>query len=412
MIRVQHHSADVRGSFVGTMLASPTRARVHHVKVATRVWNRLQRLDPRLLDGLLAVALTVGACLQLLSQQPESYLKLIPVSFTCLPLVLRRRYPILAHAVQIGAAIATQQEPVTLSLVAIFIGVYSVAVYSRWRRAFLIWLLIGAAWLGIAFPESSPSMPSWALMLVVGVGVWLAGNSVRGRQQRVDLLEERAIRLERERELSMRVARADERQRIARELHDVVAHSVSVMVVQAGAARSMLRRQPDQSVEALLAVESSGRMALGELRRMLGLLTEVEPAPELSPQPGLNQLDALVARVSQAGLPVDVHVRGGRADISPGLDLTAYRIIQEALTNSLKHASGAKADVFIDYSDRELRIEVVDSGGVALSEANGSGRGLLGMRERVAMYGGRLEIGRQPEGGFAVRALLPLESGG
>jgi signal transduction histidine kinase len=381
------------------------------MKTAAQVWDRLRGLDPRLMDGLLAVALSVGACLQLLSLQPESYLKLIPVTFTCLPLVMRRRHPIGAHATQVAAAIATQQEPVTLSLVALFIGIYSVAVYSRWRRQFLIWLVVGAAWLGIAFPESSPSMPSWALMLVVGMGVWLAGNSVRERQQRVDLLEERAITLQRERALSMRVARADERQRIARELHDVVAHSVSVMVVQAGAARTMLTRQPSQAAESLLAVEASGREALSELRNMLGLLTEVEPEPELAPQPGLEQLDALVARFNQAGVPVDVRVDGSRPqELSPGLDLTAYRIIQEALTNTLKHANGATAEVHIEYGAHDLCVEVVDSGGTMLTESGGSGRGLLGMRERVAVYGGQLNAGKRPEGGFAVRALLPVQN--
>jgi signal transduction histidine kinase len=381
------------------------------MKMAARLWDRLRGLDPRLMDGLLAVALSVGACLQLLSQQPESYWKLIPVTFTCLPLSMRRRYPIAAHAIQIAAAIATQQEPVTLSLVAMFIGIYSVAVYSRWRRQFLIWLMIGAAWLGIAFPESSPSMPSWALMLVVGMGVWLAGNSVRERQQRVDLLEERAMTLQRERVLSMRVARADERQRIARELHDVVAHSVSVMVVQAGAARTMLTRQPSLAAESLLAVEASGREALSELRNMLGLLTEVEPEPELAPQPGLEQLDALVARVRQAGLPVDVRIDGSRPrDLSPGLDLTAYRIIQEALTNTLKHANGATAEVHIVYGANAVCVEVVDSGGTMLPDRGGSGRGLLGMRERVALYGGQLDAGQQPEGGFAVRASLPVQN--
>jgi signal transduction histidine kinase len=380
-------------------------------RLAAAVWDRLRDLDPRLVDGLLAVALSVGACLQLLSQQPESYLKLIPVTFTCIPLVMRRRYPIGAHATQIAAAIATQQEPVTLSLVAMFIGIYSVAVYSRWRRQFLIWLVVGAAWLGLSFPESSPSMPSWALMLVVGLGVWLAGNSVRERQQRVDLLEERAITLQRERTLSLRVARADERQRIARELHDVVAHSVSIMVVQAGAARTMLTRQPSQAAESLLAVEASGREALSELRNMLGLLTEVEPEPDLAPQPGLDQLDALVSRVNQAGLPVDVRVDGSRPrDLSPGLDLTAYRIVQEALTNTLKHANGATAEVHIEYGAHDLRVEVLDSGGTLQSERGGSGRGLLGMRERVALYGGRLDAGERPGGGFAVRASLPVQT--
>src|SRR5579871_3708289 len=294
------------------------------------MWNLVRSLDPRLLDGLLAVALGVGAAAQLLSQEPGNYGRMLAVLFTCLPLVFRRRYPIAMHAVQIFAAVMTQREPVTLSLVAIFIGVYSVAVYSRWRRLFLIWLLIGSALLGVLFPTSAPSMPSWALQLVAGFGLWLAGNTVHERQLRADMLEERAGRLEREGELSMRIARADERKRIARELHDVVAHSVSVMVVQAGAARTVLTRQPEQSEQALLAVEASGRDALRELRHLLGLLTEDEDAqPELAPQPGLSQLEPLIERVGEAGLPVELHIDGTPRSLAPGLDLTAYRIVQE-----------------------------------------------------------------------------------
>jgi signal transduction histidine kinase len=291
---------------------------------------------------------------------------------------------------------------------AMFIGIYSVAVYSRWRAPYVIWIFVGAAWLGIAFPGSSPSIPNWALLLVAGIGLWFAGSAVRDRQLRADILEERASRLERERELSTRVALADERQRIARELHDVVAHSVSVMVVQAGAARTLLTRQPKQSEQALLAVESSGREALGELRRLLGLLTEADAEPALAPQPGLDQLDRLVERVGQAGLPVDVRIDGTPKPLPPGLDLTAYRIVQEALTNTLKYARGAHAQVRLEFDDRELRLEVVDTGGSASHNSTGAGRGLLGMRERVAVYGGDLETSHRREGGFVVRARLPL----
>ena len=407
-------------SSAGTMSVARAAGRVDAVTRSQQLWKRIQALDPRLLDGLLAVALSVGAGAQLLAQEPGNFARLVPVMFTCLPLVLRRRYPIVGHAIQIGAAIATQRQPVTLSLLAIFIGVYSVAVYSRWRRPFLIWLLIGAAWLGIAFPESSPSMPAWALMLVAGIGVWLAGNAVRERQLRADMLEERALRLEHERELNMRIARADERQRIARELHDVVAHSVSVMVVQAGAARTVLTKQPEQSAEALLAVEASGRDALRELRHLLGLLTEEDTAePEVAPQPGLNQLEPLVQRVGQAGLPVELRIEGSRRALSPGLDLTAYRIVQEALTNALKYASGARTEVRLTFDEEQLRLEIRNTGGERMDGANsrsaalrrvaGARRGLVGMRERVAMYGGELEVGEQPEGGYAVRARLPLE---
>jgi signal transduction histidine kinase len=379
------------------------------VNVLRRAWKLLTGIDPRLLDGAMALALAVGADLQLLSEEPDRWRGLLPVSFTCLPLVLRRRYPLVAHAVQIAAAVLTARQPVALSLVAIFIGVYSVAVYSRWHWPYLVWLVIGAATLGILFPQSAPSMPAWALQLVGGFGLWLAGNSVRQRGQRAAMLEERAKQLERERELSMRVARADERERIARELHDVVAHSVSIMVVQAGAARTLIGSQPQQSVDALLAVESSGREALRELRHLLGLLTAKEDGPSLAPQPGLEQLQPLLDRMAQAGLPVELQVQGTQRPLPAGLDLTAYRIVQEALTNVLKYATGARTEVLLDFSEDELTLEVTDSGGAASNGASGSGRGLIGMRERVTMYGGELDVGPIAEGGFRVRARLPLQ---
>jgi len=206
------------------------------------------------------------------------------------------------------------------------------------------------------------------------------------------------------------VALADERQRIARELHDVVAHSVSVMVVQTGAARTLLTRAPDQAAEALLAVERSGREALGELRALLGLLTQADAEPALAPQPGLGQLDRLVERVGEAGLPIELHVDGTPRALPPGLDLTAYRILQEALTNALKYAGGARTTVTVEFGERELRLEVLDAGVQKPNGQAGAGRGLLGMHERVAVYGGHLETGQRPEGGFAVRARLPLQS--
>jgi signal transduction histidine kinase len=243
---------------------------------------------------------------------------------------------------------------------------------------------------------------------VGGFGLWLAGSAVHDRQLRADMLEERTIRLERERELSMRVALADERQRIARELHDVVAHSVSVMVVQTGAARTLLTRQPAQAAAALLAVERSGREALGELRNLLGLLTDADAEPALAPQPGLGQLDRLIERVGQAGLPIELRVEGTQRELPPGLDLTAYRIVQEALTNALKYAGGARTQVHIEFGEHELKLAVLDAGTRPPNGAIGAGRGLLGMQQRVALYGGQLETGQRAEGGFEVRARLPL----
>jgi signal transduction histidine kinase len=367
-------------------------------------------VEPRLLDGLLAVALTVAAGAQLLSEEPGNINRLVPVIGTCLPLAARRRWPIAVHVTQLACAIATLRTPVNASLVALFIGVYSVAVYSRWRNWFLIWIFVGSAWLGLAFPDSKPSVPSWALQLVLGLGLWFAGKAVHDRQQRGDVLEERNRQLQREQELTTRVALSDERQRIARELHDVVAHSVSVMVVQAGAARTWLRRDVARSEEALLAAESTGREALSELRRLLGLLTEAEATPALAPQPGLDQLDRLVERVSRAGLPIAVEVSGERRALPPGIDLTAYRVLQEALTNALKYAPGAETRVRVAYGEDALELEVIDAGSHAPVNGapSGTGRGLIGMRQRVAVYGGELDAVKTDKGGFSLRARLPL----
>jgi len=181
------------------------------------------------------------------------------------------------------------------------------------------------------------------------------------------------------------------------------------MVVQAGAARTLVGRDSERAATALLAGEASGRQALGELRHLLGLLTDADAEPTLAPQPGLDQLGPLIERVNQSGLSVDLGIDGMRRPLSPGLDLTAYRIVQEALTNALKYARGARTQVHVDFGEKELRVDVVDGGGTSLDGASGAGRGLLGMRERVAIYDGELEAGPRPEGGFAVRARLPLD---
>jgi len=374
------------------------------------IFERLTTLHPRLLDGMLAVTLSVGAGVQLLSEEPGNVTRVMWVAGTCLPLIIRRRLPIVCHALQVGFQIMAQRAPVSISLLAIFIGLYSVGVYSRWRVPFLAWLVLGSIWIAVAFPDSRTNVPSWASELVGGLAVWLAGSAMHQRRLQTEALRARADQLEHERDLNLRLARGDERQRIARELHDVVAHSVSVMVVQAGAARTLLGRNPDRATEALLAVETTGRQALGELRHLLGLLTAQEAEPALAPQPGLQQLGELVEHVKRAGLPVDLHVAGSPRELPPGLDLAAYRIVQEALTNALKYASGASTHVGVEFEEHELRLEVVNCGGSTADSANGTGRGLLGMHERVAMYGGNLEAGPRPEGGFAVRARLPLET--
>src|SRR5438552_11023091 len=241
--------------------AASARYRDGVMHAARDLWLKVARIEPRLLDALLAIVLTLVAGAQLLDEEPGNFRRLLPVIGTCLPLALRRRWPIGVHVIQIACAIASARTPVNASLVALFIGVYSCAVYSKWRNWFIVWIFVGSAWLGLMFPDSKPSVPSWALQLVLGLGLWFAGKAVYDRQSRGDELEERNRQLQREQELSTQIALADERQRIARELHDVVAHSVSVMVVQAGAARTVLRRDVARSEEALLAVEGTGREA-------------------------------------------------------------------------------------------------------------------------------------------------------
>jgi signal transduction histidine kinase len=247
-------------------------------------------------------------------------------------------------------------------------------------------------------------------VLAIAAVAWLVGFAYHERNRRTAELTARAERAERERETEARAAAAEERARIAREMHDVVAHSLSVMVVQAGAAEAMLDADPERARRPLAAVQQTGRSALTELRRMLGVLREMaDEGPGLAPQPGLSALDELARQVREAGLPVNVRVEGEPRPLPPGIDLSAYRIVQEGLTNALKHAGPATAEVVVRYGPRELELVVRDDGRGRGPSANGGGHGLLGMRERVALYGGDLTAGPRPEGGFALAARLPLE---
>jgi signal transduction histidine kinase len=223
----------------------------------------------------------------------------------------------------------------------------------------------------------------------------------------------RRRRIERDHVLAARDAVAAERTRIARELHDAVAHSMSVMVVQAGAARSVLASDPVSAARAMERVEETGRTGLAEMRRLLAILTAGDDAPGLAPQPGLAHLDELLGRVRGAGLPVERIVQGEERELPPGIDLTAYRLVQEALTNTLKHAGGAHARVRIHYGDDALELEVDDDGrGPQNADTVAGGHGLVGMRERVAMFEGTLEAGARPGGGYRVRARIPVTTRG
>jgi signal transduction histidine kinase len=232
---------------------------------------------------------------------------------------------------------------------------------------------------------------------------------MRLRRERVRELESRAALFEREREHEARTAVVDERARIARELHDVVAHAISVIVLQARGGRHALASDPEETRQALNAIEATGSQALAEMRRLIGVLRPQDESVSLSPQPSLRDIGDLVSHVRDAGLPIELAVEGQPFELPTGIDLAAYRIVQEALTNALRHAGPASARVVVRYQDVGLEIEITDSG-ASSGATSREGHGLVGMRERASLYGGSIETGPRPEGGFRVLARLPLEA--
>ncbi|GIM91860.1 sensor histidine kinase [Paractinoplanes toevensis] len=326
-----------------------------------------------------------------------------------LPLLLRRRYPLATLMGILGITVLSLHgvEPSTdilrVSFYACVIAGYSAAAYSPYRMWALAALPL-AALLFSSFPDLAvPIVPvAWVPFLVL-LPIGLAVNGMRTWRQRAD-------RLRSERADALRDATRQERARIARELHDIVTHNVSMMVIQAGAARKVLDTAPEAARDALLAVEEGGRAALGELRGVMGLLAAAED-DTLAPQPGLAQLPPLVDRVRDAGIDVTVTTSGERYPLPAGLELAAYRVVQEALTNTVKHASGARATVDVAYSPDGLRITVTDTGGLPTPDsATSTGRGLAGLRERIAVYGGTLQAAARLTGGYRVQAQLPLET--
>lgn len=372
----------------------------------------LPKIDPIRLDCLLAIGLFVLAQVELwlVGSIPGSvWIGFVAAITGSLPVAIRRVSPLLAFAVVtatiVGLNVAVGPPSSVAFVTAWICTMYGLAVWTG-RRDFVVGC--GALFAGIAIATVKDHAGVAGILVWAGIpllSIVLVRRIVREREVRLEAVTARADAIEREQELRIREAAELERTTIARELHDVVAHKVSVMVVQAGAERSVLDPAATSTEETLRTIEATGREALVELRRLLGVLRNGESQP-LVPQPTLADVDALVAHVRDAGVDVELRIEGERRRLAPGVELSAFRIVQEALTNVLKHAGGAPALVALRFEAAELEIEVRDQGGGEHAPGAGTGHGLLGIRERVALHGGRVDAG--PTGdGYTVRAWLP-----
>ena len=399
----------------------------------------VRRIDPHVLDGVLAAVFAVLGFAFVLwlsgtssSFQQFDFMTIILVLAVTLPLVALRSYPvtvfsIIAVASMVGAAL--NQPAINVGYVTGAVALFNVAVRSSiWHGMLAALAASGTLVVVNAFllyrDETSiwMSLGSWVIFSVV----WLVGTALHIYQEAVSEARERA-RAERERaelflhdlEMHAQEAVALERSRLARELHDVVGHALNVVVLQAGAAQRVFDKKPDMVRESLSSIEAAGRQALADIERMLGILrAEAADREELGPQPGMADVPALAAQVREAGVEVTIQDSCTLVELPSSLDRSGYRIVQEALTNTLKHAGpGAHALVRLGCNDDWFVIDCLDDGGGQPATAQydqrlSGGRGLLGMRERVALFGGQLEVGPRPEGGFRVQAMLPLEGTG
>ncbi len=365
------------------------------------------RPDPLVLDRAVAVLLTVGAQLEIwFSSEVAQHrlgFALVAPALTA-PIAVRRRYPTL-----VGAAVpvlgafqyAFGRDPQIVSEpVAIFCALYALAVWTPPRRFAAGLALIVAVDLAASVGPKGNLHNAVPFTVVTAVVMLLVRRTIGDR-------ERRALIAERERDVAAREAVVEERARIARELHDVIAHHVSMIVLQAGAERRVLDDGNASTHEVLQTIEQTGRSALTEMRRLLGMLRSDANEP-LRPQPGLNDVPTLVGQLREAGLPVELRIDGERRGLPVGIELSAYRIVQEALTNALKHAGDAHATVHVHYDADALELEIIDDGAGRGALATGGGHGLVGMRERVALYGGRFDASRNPGGGFVVSVKLPI----
>jgi signal transduction histidine kinase len=332
-----------------------------------------------------------------------------------LPLLARRRFPFGAPAaLGVAAALSSfvDKTVVPFDGVTFLVGCAALFLVGslRDRSQAVAGLAVAEGVLAVVIHNAPGSgVGNFIVGSIIFTIVWAIAFGVGRKSVEADEAKERAVRAEREREERARTAVAEERARIARELHDVVGHSVSVMTVQASGVRRLLRPDQQREREALLIVERTGREALAEMRRMVGVLRRPEEGPTLAPQPSLEHLEKLVEHAREAGLPVELRVEGEAVQLPVGVDLTAYRLVQEGLTNAVKHAQATQAEVLVHYSDGQIEIVVSDDGR-GIGSDDGGGHGLVGMRERVSVYGGELDAGPRAGGGYRLRARLPLTS--
>ena len=376
----------------------------------------MSKIVQRYGDVLLAAGFALAAAVEVLGRGVPEPALVLPGAVAVLSLVWRTQAPLRVLAVNLAASLGIEliagpdDYPVTLGVV-LLVSVYTAAAHTLDRDETAaggllvasVPILTGARALDYDWPDPGASTNvfiGFVFLTITFRGAWLAGKWMQNRRAK-----QRALVTERAEQA--REALRAERARIARELHDVLAHAISVIVLQARGARHALADQPQEARGAIDAIERTASLALGEMRRLLNVLRADDGEAALTPQPSLALLEPLLIEVRAAGLPVELQVEGKARELPPGVDLCAYRIIQEALTNSLKHARQATAEVMLRYGDQMLDVEVADTG---TSDVNGdvSGLGLAGMRERVALFGGQLESGPRPDGGYLVRARLPL----
>ena len=381
-------------------------ARLYLSRVRVRLAALRRRLDLVTVDRVLAVVLTALALAGILIGSDAAGHRLgaaLTAPLMTVPIAFRRRWPVIVGVLvpvvgALGSALWDGQS--VAYPISEFMALYALAVWTSTREfAVGTTAFVAAAMLSALLPHGG--LNGSALFVMVGViAMLLARNIVKDREHKAELAE-------RERDVAAREAVVEERARIARELHDAIAHNVSMVVMQAGAERRVLEKGGGSPHEVLETIEQVGRGALTEMRRLIGMLRSDGGDP-LAPEPGLADVSLLVAQVREAGLPVELRVEGTRRELPLGIELSAYRIIQEALTNALKHAGEARASVLVRYGEDSLELEITDDGTGAAAAVASGGHGLVGMKERVALYGGKLDAGHRPGRGFAVRVLLPV----